>query len=81
MIEADDHAAPDVDAVLLHPVHALKQRACAWSYILVLFGFAEGLLVGRFDAKSLLVNSERPASDRVGPRGATDISSGENKGN
>ena len=50
MIEADDHAAPDVDAVLLDAMHALEQRAGVRPHILVLLGLAQRILIRRLDA-------------------------------
>ena len=40
MIEADDHAAPDVDAALLDAMHALKEGTRVRPHVLVFLGFA-----------------------------------------
>jgi hypothetical protein len=39
VIEADDHAAPEMKSALLDAMHALKQRAGLWPRILQLLGF------------------------------------------
>src|SRR4029079_10585451 len=50
MIEPDDHAAPDIEAMLLYAPHALEQGTGVWPHILQLFGFAERSLIRRLDA-------------------------------
>ena len=62
MIEADDHAAPDVDTVLLDAMHPFKQRARARSHVLVLLGFSERVLVRRFNDSD--VPALWPSGDR-----------------
>ena len=40
VIEADDHAAPDIDAVLLDAMHALEQCARVRPHVLMLLGLS-----------------------------------------
>ncbi len=50
MIEADDHAAPHVDAAVLDAVNPFQQRAGVRPHVLELLGLFQGILVRRLDA-------------------------------
>ena len=47
VIKADDHAAPDVNSVTLHSVHAFQKRSGVRTHILVLLGLAQRVLIRR----------------------------------
>ena len=55
-VEADDHAAPDLDAQVLDAAHLVQQGAVLVRQVLDLLGLAQRVLVGGLDADEDLVD-------------------------
>ncbi len=62
MIKADDHAAPDVDTVVLHAMDALNECASFRPHILVLLGLKQRLFIRCLDADEDVLKIGQPTS-------------------